>query len=148
MSEPGSYGDYLARMSAQTERDRDRFNGTDMHLNEPIFDPANGDLIHKPRAVFFAELDEEGLPVIHKASGTWDELWALSRAAQNHASHVEFGGVDARSMEQHVQQMRAEQARKHAEYIAERPFTCDRCRYGRFKTERGLAMHLRKCRVR
>ena len=43
-AEPGSYEEYLERMRAQGQRDRDRFIGADSHEAEPVYDARDGSL--------------------------------------------------------------------------------------------------------
>lgn len=43
-AEPGSYEEYLERVRAQGERDRDRFIGVDSHEGEPVYDARDGSL--------------------------------------------------------------------------------------------------------
>lgn len=43
-AEPGAYEEYLERVRAQSQRDRDRFVGADRHDAEPVYDARDGSL--------------------------------------------------------------------------------------------------------
>lgn len=160
---PGeSYGEYLRRVQAQAQRDRDRFDGTDQHLDAPFYDPSNGQRIHPARPSLYVSIDDEGMPNVddmYIPNGPTDpSYWKLNNAASDAflAAAIGYNGSEirayvreraiAREIEAHAK------AKQRAAWLAERPYRCRECTrdfsvlvgYGAFKTQSALTRHERK----